>query len=401
MKALKAAARRAVRALGALVVGCLYLLRPFKKIKIGRIRTDRIGHLASNTDAFLRALAAGGLESRFLRVFIAGEPVNRQLLEMYKRVMPIVESRALAKAHDLCIDMLVKTPFHEPLPWRGKAHAEFNAVPPRISFTAEEDARGRCGLAAMGIGENDWFVCFHNRDSAYLRRTQPVHDWSYHDYRDCSVLDFLPAAEFVTAHGGFAVRMGSSVDEPLGATGNLRIIDYADKHRDDFMDVYLLGKCRFLIGCDTGLTLVCTAFDTPVIYTNSPRLDFAPFHRRDLFIQKKYIDSATGRVLSYHEIMARNLEYFLRGEWLKEKGLRLTDNTSEEITDATREMFERLEGTFIERPEDRELQERYRSLFEPRHQSYSFQSRIGRDFLAKNEASLFAPYPREGKTATR
>lgn len=366
---------------------------------IGRIPSERIGGLAWNTDVFLRTRMAGHLDSGALLILISGEPANRQLLSMFKRVMPIVESRALDKAYLICADMLLNTPFHVSLPLASKTKGEFNAVPSRISFTAAEEARGRRGLAAMGIGENDWFVCFHNRDSAYLRRFDPAKDWSYHDYRDCSVRDFLPAAEFVGRRGGFAVRMGSAVSEPLGAIGNPRIIDYAAKHRDEFMDVYLLAKCRFLIGCDTGLTVVPTAFDVPVIYTNSPRLDLAPFHRRDLFIQKRYVDAATGRVLGYPEILARGFEYFTRGQWLAEKGLRLAENSPEEILDVTREMFEHLDGVFVERPEDRELQEQYRRLFEPRHESHGFLSRIGREFLAKNSDSLFAPYSPADKAA--
>jgi putative glycosyltransferase (TIGR04372 family) len=393
MRLLKAAARLTVKLSALPILVALYFISPFLKVKIARIRTDRIGHLASNTDAFLRTLGAGGLDPDTIRIFIAdSRTANRQLLEMFKRIMPVIESRWLAKWHELNMALLEKTPFHEPLPWRGKAHAEFNAIGPRISFTAEEERRGLRELARLGIGERDWFVCFHNRDSAYLASQHPGRDFSYHDYRDCSVRSFLPAARLVTSRGGFALRMGSAFSEPLGEIGDPRIIDYAARHRTDFMDIYLLAKCRFLIGCDTGLTLVCTAFDVPVIYTNSPRLDFAPFHRRDIFIQKRYCEAATGRLLGYHEIMARGYERLFNARWLEKTGLRLIDNTPEEIADATREMLDRLDGAFHETAEDRARQERYRALFRPEHESYGFRSLIGRDFLAKNETSLFAPF---------
>lgn len=397
MRILKQAVRGLAFAAGAICIGLLHLARPLRKIKIGRIRTDRIGHLACNTDGFLRKRALGRIEQCVSRIFIAGAPCNRQLLDMIKRVLPVVESDRLAKLHDLCVPLLQRTPLWEPMPFSPRAHAEFNAAPSQLSFTPEEEERGRLFLSSVGLKNKDWFICFHNRDSAYLQREQPSRDWSYHDYRDCDVKNFLPAAEYITRLGGFALRMGSAVSEPLGDTTNPRLIDYAAKYRNDFLDVYLLAKCRFMLGCDTGLTLVATAFDTPVVYTNSARLDFAPFLERDIFIQKKYFDEATNRVLSYRDILARGHEYFLNSSYLSEHRLHLVENTTEEILDATREMQERLTGIFQESPEDRELQQRYGALFTARHTCYAHQSHIGRDFLRRNKDVLFGnPLPKNG-----
>lgn len=391
MRILKLAVRGLAFAVGAACIGLIYLARPLRKIKIGRLRTERIGHLACNTDGFLRKRGAGRVEPGVSRVFIAATPCNRQLLDMIKRVIPVIESDWLAKLHDICLPLLQKTPLWEPMPVYLSAHEEFNAAPSSLSFTPEEEERGRLFLSSVGLKKDDWFVCFHNRDSAYLQREQPGQDWSYHDYRDCDVKNFLPAVEYITRLGGFAFRMGSVVGAPLGPTGNPRIIDYAAAHRSDFLDIYLIAKCRFMLGCDAGLTLVATAFDTPIVYTNAPRLDFAPFRKSDIFIQKKYFDEAAGRVLSYRDILDRGYETILHTRWLREHRLRLIENTAEEILDATREMQERLAGTFTESPEDRELQQRYRALFSPKHTCYTQQSSVGRDFLLQNKDVLFSP----------
>lgn len=366
----------------------LRLLRPLALVRIGRIRADRIGHLAANTEIFLRRLQLRRPAEPAFHVFVCGEPCNRQLLTMYKRRLFVIESPLLTKVVMIWEPWLSRTPFFEPLLFRSNEYDEFSLGRATLEFTPAEEARGRAALERMGVGPDDWFVCFHNRDSAYLGQAAPGRDWSYHDYRDCDIRNFLKAAEYVVSRGGFALRMGAAVAAPLPGGLHPRIIDYATSHRDDFLDIYLVAKCRFMIGSDTGLAQVATAFDVPVVNTNVPRIDWASFRAQDIFIQKRMFDEAQGRLLTYPEILARGHALFLKGSHLAENRLRLIENTAEEILDATREMDERAAGTFVAGPEDEELQRRYRALFGPERSCHGFRSRIGRDFLRANKGVI-------------
>lgn len=371
------------------LLAVLYLIRPFRQVKIGLLRADRIGHLAMNTEVFLRRLQLGRLPASPVRVFVAAPAGNRQLLAMYKRHLRIVESRVLTKFFGLWEKRLSKTPFYEPLAGRSNEYDEFGLGRATLNFTIQEEERGKAALARLGIREDDWFVCFHNRDSAYLDRAAPKQDWSYHDYRNCDVRNFLSAADYVAQRGGYALRMGAAVDDPLPIGLHARIIDYATLHRDDFLDIYLIAKCRFMIGSDTGLAQVATAFDVPVVNTNVPRIDWAAFRPQDIFIQKKLFDESLGRLLTYPEILAKGHQLFVKSSYLAEHRLRLVENTPEEILEAAREMTERLDGTLQETPEDGELQERYRRFFSPAHSCCGYKSRIGRDFLRRNRDIVF------------
>lgn len=374
-------ARLAVRAAGLIFVAGLYLLRPLLKLKIGRLRYERIGNLAVNTELFLRRRALSDDGAR--RVFLSGSPCNRQLLTMIRRRLTVVESPALVKAYEICRSLLDTTPFHEGLAFRFTEFDLFDGLP-ALSFTAKEEEAGQAALRAMGIGPSDWFVCLHNRDSAYLNESQPGGKWSYHDYRDCRLENFLPAAGYVAQRGGFVLRMGQAVKEPL-AGALPRLIDYASLHRSDFLDIYLLAKCRFMIGSDAGLAQVPTIFNRPVVNTNVPFIDWASFRSEDIFIQKRLFSDDEGRALSYPEILARGWQRFYRTEWLAERRLRLVENTGEEILEAVREMLERLEGRLTYTSEDDALQARYRALLGPAHIFHGFRSRLGRDFLYKNK----------------
>ena len=68
---------------------------------------------------------------------------------------------------------------------------------PHISFNNEEKIKGEEILREFGIPESAKFVCLIVRDSAYLDRykDQTLKDFSYHNYRDYDIDNFLLAAE--------------------------------------------------------------------------------------------------------------------------------------------------------------------------------------------------------------
>lgn len=387
------AARLSVQAGGLLLVAALHLLKPFLWLRLGRLQSERIGSLCLATEMYLRGLQLGSVPAGAVRLFVSPLPSNRQLLEMYKRHLRVIESPVLVKLFDICRPILARTPFFEPTNYERIPFRELGEGRATLSFTEEEQARGRRGLEEMGVKESDWFVCFHNRDSSYLKNEHPDRDWSYHDFRDCRAENFLEAARWIAQRGGFALRMGAVVAEPLPESArHPRIIDYAVKHRSDFLDIYLIAKARFIIGSDTGLAQVATVFDVPVVNTNVPFLDWASFRKKDVFILKKPYGVREGRILARDEILSRGLGRHVEAgkaqERLARQGVRYEENSPEEILEATREMARRLEGSYAARPGEEQLQDRYRALFGPQDACWGFSSRIGARFLEDNRAWL-------------
>lgn len=397
---LKKSARSIVESFGAVFIALLRLLRPFRHLKFGLIHAERIGHLTQNTEVFLRRLQLGLLPPIGSLILVAPSPsaqCNRQLLTMYKRHLPILESDTLAKILRIWAPRLKRTPFFEPLPTTHNEYEEWGRGRATLAFTTAEEERGKAALARMGLRENDWFVCFHSRDAAFLANEKPGNDWSYHNYRDCDVGNFLKAARYVADQGGYALRMGAAVDKPLPAGLHPRIIDYATLHRDEFLDIYLAAKCRFMIASDSGLFGVSNAFDVPVVNTNVPRIGWASFRPQDIFIHKQLFDEARGRLFTFPEILSLGHDFLTQSSYLAKHRLRLIENTADDILDATREMKERLDGTFQESEEDREHQRRYKALFPPTAVCHAHQSRIGRDFLRKHAEIVFGEPAAKGR----
>ncbi len=262
---------------------------------------------------------------------------------------------------------------------------EFMNGRPNLHFTPEEEERGRKLL--KGLNVNNWYICFHSRDSAYLNTEWKKGD-VYNNYRNSEIQNYLTAAQYITEQGGFALRMGATVETSLSLSKNMKIIDYAFLHRTDFGDIYLPAKCKFFLGDGCGINQVAQIFNTPVAWANVNFIKYPPFNSKDMFILKKVWSLTENRFLTFKEIINSEIFDYLGSEKYKQAQLQLVENTTEEILDLVIEMNQRLDGTWQSTTEDEILQEKYKSLFPKGKHCSGFPSRIGSSFLRKNKELL-------------
>jgi len=342
--------------LAYLILFCLYLIKPFRTIKLCYIRSIAIGQQAANTGLFLRRLQLRKPEKTSY-IGISAKPDNKQLLKMFKRKMPIIQSELLADIHREPI--IRNSPFFLDLPFPHDCYDEFRTTKPDLEFTAAEERQGKALLERMGI--DSWFVCFLSRDDAFLARTNPNRQYNG-EFRNSNVDNFLEAAKYITNCGGYAIRMGHLVEKEL-KTNNPKIIDYASNYRTDFGDIYLIAKCKFYLGDTAGPWLVAAFFNTPVVGTN-----FIPFHtplrKGDMFIPKRIWHNDLKRYLTLREyIDFGGASYEINNVGFLNKlingNYEVIENTPQEILDLTREMNERLDGVW---QGGDEAQEKFQSL---------------------------------------
>ncbi|KKP36259.1 MAG: hypothetical protein UR28_C0048G0001 [Candidatus Peregrinibacteria bacterium GW2011_GWF2_33_10] len=278
-----------IRLLAITLFSILFLLKKYRKIVFCPIVHHRIGHLAMNTDLFLRRLKNGYFPSKNIYIGVSNKfPANRQLMKMFKRYWHIIENDILRDV--ISIYPIRGSEFYYELPFDDNEYFEFNNIKPVLYFTQEEEKIGKKLLLNMGIGEKDWFVCFFARDKKYL--TKDINnlynkDWSCHDYRNSDINNYLKAAEYIVNKGGFALRMGSIVEKPLPKERHAKIIDYALDFRSDFMDVYLIAHCKYILSTNCGITNVAQLFNVPEAWANVAPIRFSPFLSSSRFILKK------------------------------------------------------------------------------------------------------------------
>ena len=273
----------------------------------------------------------------------------------------------------------------------GNEFDEFNNIEPQLSFTEEEERKGRDVLSGMGIDSETPFVCFHTRDKAYLdiiHSHQTREQWSYHDHRDCDINNYELGIRYLADFGYIALRTGQVVKSELSYADNVRIIDYSCNYRNDFADMYLNARCAFFVGGCSGLREVPQIFNVPMVEPNIIPLRYVPRGDKSLFIPKKLWDKQRKRLLTFPEILSNGIDDWKKAQRYVDGNIEIIENTSHEILDVVKEMNKRHNGTWIGENEDEELQDRFRSLFLPDHPYHGFPSRIGAEFLRQNRSLL-------------
>lgn len=386
--------RKASRRIGALLRGLL--LWPFAGIVTAanvRFATisnpGRIGHMAAEIDCFLKERALGLIPRENAILFInSDKAANRALLDIFRQYIPVWSAPFLVKLlSELVKFTALRQPLGRPVVGLGESarYHEINWLwgdrPPAVALTPEIERDGRACLARLGVPDGGWFVCAHAREGGYSPRDE--HD---HAHRNASIGTYGGAFDAVREAGGWVVRVGDPTMTPL-EPGD-RIIDYATSpHKSDWMDLWLMARCRFMVGTSSGLAMLATMFGRPCALANMIPVGAAfGMGLQDISIPKRMIRN--GDEIPLPQAFAEDLDTIRYAGVFEEKGVSLVENTGDEIRALVREMLSRLEGTFEETTDDRDLQRRYKALMKPNDYCYGAVGHIGRDWLRENRHLL-------------
>lgn len=322
-----------------LALGIVRALRPIVTIRFGTLFVSRLGHLAGNTECYLCEKDAGiNRPKRVWDIWCPeGKPANEQLLKMYSRVMPI--SKFATDLHRIARrwDFWKAHTFNDSQ-WGRDIHNLMEKSPPHLKFTRAEERRGREMLAALGMPADAKWVCISARDSMYLRATEPAADYSYHDFRDSDIQNYRDAAVALMERGYWVLRMGKFVSGPMKLQAP-QFIDYAcHPLRCDFLDVYLGAKCAFTISNGMGFDGIPMIFRRPICFVNEAPFEYlSTWMRGSLAIWKHHYRN--GKRMTPAEIVASGAGLFHTSKQYADAGIRLMENSPQEIKDAALEML--------------------------------------------------------------
>jgi putative glycosyltransferase (TIGR04372 family) len=209
--------------------------------------------------------------------------------------------------------------------WEGAGYS------PVLSLKPEHAEYGQRYLAGHGVPVGSWFVTFHIRENGFHRD-------SYGNLRSCNAASYVPAMERVVAHGGWVCRVGDNTMTPLPNLPNLIDATRLAK-RDEILDLFLIATARFMVCSTSGPSCIAVCFGTPQIFTNVFPLTERALGRANRFTPKTYRDVATGNLVPFSVAMK---EFKLGSDnsgVVREKGIEVIDNTSEEIVEAVEEMI--------------------------------------------------------------
>ena len=220
---------------------------------------------------------------------------------------------------------------------------------PLLELSAEHRGRGYELLRELGVPEGAWFVGLHVRDDRDVR-----------NLRNADIATYGLAIEAIAKRGGWVLRMGNPNMPPLPPCPNA--VDYAHSaKREDWMDVFLWAEGRFFIGTLSGPQMIPSTFGKPVAITNCGPIPTAAGTKDDILLPKQYRFDEEKRYLNLEERLFKCADQQSISV-LKTMGIRVIDNSPEELRDVAVEMMDRLEGRHEDTEQESATQARFADL---------------------------------------
>ena len=348
-----------------LYVGGLLILARVIRVNIHPIINDRLGHFAFNTEISVLRIREMKKRSKLPNLNIGCatsiESCNLALEKMWKREFNFKTGEWGWLLNDIS-KRTKKSHFYQESTREDKFRLFSNQ--PLLRFTSDEERIGEAFLLRNNISKHEKIVCLNVRDSAFLSKSDPLNwsksrDWSYHNYRDSEIKTYLAAAETLADMGYTVFRMGAIVKEPF-VSKHPRVIDYATNGmRTEFLDIYLGGKCTFCVSTGSGWDDLPIILRRPTMFVNYLPMFSPSSHTLPITIFPKIlVDKHTNDELTLMVALSRNVTHSLFTAQYADAGVAIRDMSSDELVAAVTEMAARVEGTFFETPEQKQMQEK-------------------------------------------
>lgn len=378
------------------IVLLLFLVKKWKNIKFFRIDCSRIGHQSGFIFGYLFYKKNFNQSNKQSDIIFLSKKTCNKFIDI------IAKRKINARKYNFILNYIERS-----LKWWNcsnhiLSHDELHAAGRNIGyqyrgvliskiFNNSELEQGKKILKNLKIeNEKDW-ICIHNRDDSYLKKTYKNQNWDYHSHRDFNINSMAPAIKHFIEKGYYVVRMGSEAKEQLKIK-NEKLIDYSfSKFKSDFADVFLLANCKFYFGSNSGVQLIPYCFGKPD-YT----INFIPTLISDLFnyyklpfITKHLYDTELQRNLSLREMFEKKLNNKSRADDFLKSNIKLISNTEEEIKEFASEVVSNLKNEIND--EDKYLQKEFWNIFFkhcPQNNLGTTNPKIGASFLRKNKYLL-------------
>lgn len=205
---------------------------------------------------------------------------------------------------------------------------------PLLAIGEEEVVRTRFLLQQIfSLPTDAWFVCLHVREPGFHASWHKTHPGTRH----AEIAAYDKVIDFVTARGGWVVRVGDPSMTPITPRPN--VIDYAvSTHRNFELDVFLCATCSYFIGTNSGLSLVPPVFGRRCVLTNWSPIAIPNSYPDDIYIPKLIRDVKQNRHLTIREMYMTTAGWT---QWMRDykPGEQvIEDNDPDDLLDAVAEL---------------------------------------------------------------
>ena len=361
-------------------------------LKLRRKEVLIIGRLSNTISAFIAPLEpelrrrkskAGGLERAI--VLNLSTDANSQIRKMYDRVVKIYGDEAKLRrrfiwwASKKAINCKELVEIQSDPMWRLST--------PSVFLMEDEEMIGQKFLAEHGLEKNKYLCYTVRTESYYLARMAEGVILKPQTLRNPSEHTYLEVAELLSRGGMSVLRMGKDLSSVANFANDTTVIDYANKARSDFLDVYLMKYCKFAFVGQTGIVWLRWLWNSPNVLGDTYEIMRNQI-KGDLSLLQKVWLEREDRFATFKEMLL--MPGYSEEKHQERLGVRLVKNTVEEIKAVCDEMNARIDGTWVTTEEDEELQRRYQELIVKysNKPEWNGGGRIGAQFLRENQDLL-------------
>lgn len=268
----------------------------------------------------------------------------------------------------------------------GEVHAVWHREgrAPLFKYSNEMSELGWARLQKAGIPNGAWFVVLHVREREPDGRASNINA-----ARNAEISTYFPAIAEITRRGGWVIRIGDPSMTVLPAIPN--VLDYCHSQiRADWMDIFILASCRFLIGTNSGPAFVPSIYGVPQVLTNWWPIGERPWQPRDIFIPKLLRRISDDRYLGLAEMLSSPFGWCYSRRYLAQHGdVRVENNDAEMIRAGVAEMLDRLDGRPSLEPQLAQLRARADHLYKSNDLAGSGQ--LAAEFLRRHADLINQP----------
>ncbi len=354
------------------------------KYKYVNIYVDRIGHLAIEPDALIKAQKMG-LIDYFIPIMLAPESriSNIHLIKYWKQYFIIIQNPfACFVFRSICFWGIGEFNINNYMRNIGSTQECFSISSkwgdrsPLLKITDEDEQWLKSMLNQLGVPEEQWFVCIHNRESGY----SPIDEY-VQNHRNSSIENMRGAIDEIILRGGWVIRLGDPSMNSLDPIPPQYIEYTKSPLRSARLDVLLCAKSKFILGNTSGIALVGSVFGTPCALCNMTPISALGINKRDISIPKLYYSNQLKRILTVSELVKYGLESCQFATIYDSLNIVLIENSNSQIRDLAVEMFENLNTIGIKADP---LQNQFINLLSINAYSFQTPAKPAITFLKKN-----------------
>ncbi len=320
----------------------IIFIYPRALIRIGRFRSDKIGHLSLEYEIYLAEKKK--IQKKKIIDFWFKDKIicNQYLFNIRKKQLNLIPSLIFKEVYFLFKIFNLNNFICDRKFTDSDLNYKLDKTPISFKLDTSIIQDNLKKLYQIGLNKNKKIVLIHLRDSAYRGYSKMT------DYKNINdISPYYKTIYYLINKGFFVIRTGRAANIKFEINSK-NFLDYPFSNlKSDEMDLVIANQSFLTISSGSGFDGIVRTFRKPVLFTNFVPLGFFhSFGRKNMTIFKHCINKNTGKKLSAKKLLDLNLIYNHCSENFEKNNILLKQNSSSEILEATKEMLNYINNNF-------------------------------------------------------